>query len=78
MDRRGSEEGALMDRRSPGRKLSKLFLGLCAVRNTHAWSERSGGNERFIYRGVFLVWNQSVLIQHLGLYLLLAAVSRVK
>jgi len=78
MGQRDSEEGALMGRRGSGSKMSNPFPGLCAARKTHVSSERNGGNGRFIHRGVLLIWIQSVLIQHLGLYLLLAAVSCVK
>jgi len=78
MDQRDSEEGALMGRRGSGRKMSKSFLGLRAARKTHVWRERNGGHGRSINQGVLLVWIQSILIQHLGLCLLLAAVSRVK
>jgi len=78
MDQRGSEEGALMGRKGSGSKMSKPSLGLHAARKTHVWSEKNGGHGRSIHQGVLLVWIQSILIQHLGLYLLLAAVSRVK
>ena len=78
MDRRDSEEGALVGRRGSGSKMSKPFLGLCVTGKTHVWSERNGGHGRSIHRGALLVWTRSVLIQHLGLYLLLAAVSCVK
>jgi len=78
MDQRDSEEEALMGRRGSGSKMSIPSLGLCAARKTHIWSERNGGKGRSIHRGALFIWIQSVLIQHLGLYLLLAAVSYVK
>jgi len=78
MDRRDSEEGALVGRRGSGGKMSKPFLGLCVTGKTHVWSEKNGGHGRSIHRGALFTRIRSVSIQHLGLYLLLAAMSYIK
>jgi len=75
MDRRDSEEGELMGRRGSGSKMSKPFLGRCVAPKTHVRRERNGGNGRSIHRGALFTRIRSVLVQHLGLYLLLVAMS---